>query len=61
MHYSRVSEFELSRREPSLLTLLAYARVAGLHLEVLVDDNIELPTDLPGKVVYPHSTRSSRR
>ncbi len=52
MHYSRISEFELSRREPSLLTLLAYARVAGVHLEDLVDDNIALPTELPGKVVY---------
>ena len=61
MHYSRVSEFELGRREPSLLTLLAYARVAGVHLEVLVDDDIPLPNDLPGKVVYPHSTRSARR
>jgi transcriptional regulator with XRE-family HTH domain len=61
MHYSRISEFELGRREPSLLTLLAYARVAGVHLEELVDDDIELPDDLPGKVVYPQSTRSIRR
>ena len=52
MHYSRISEFELGRREPSLLTLLAYARVAGIHLEDLVDDNVELPSQLPGKVVY---------
>ena len=61
MHYSRVSEFELGRREPSLLTLLAYARVAGVHLEVLVDDDIQLPNELPGKVVYPQSPRSTRR
>ncbi|HEX6045560.1 MAG TPA: helix-turn-helix transcriptional regulator [Pyrinomonadaceae bacterium] len=61
MHYSRVSEFELGRREPSLLTLLSYARVAGVHLEVLVDDDIALPAELPGKVVYPHSTHPSRR
>ena len=61
MHYSRVSEFELGRREPSLLTLLAYARVAGVHLEVLVDDDIPLPNELPGKVVYPQSARSTRR
>jgi transcriptional regulator with XRE-family HTH domain len=52
MHYGRISEFELGKREPSLLTLLAYARVAGVHLEDLVDDNLELPTQLPGKVVY---------
>jgi transcriptional regulator with XRE-family HTH domain len=52
MHYGRISEFELAKREPSLLTLLAYARVAGVHLEDLVDDNIALPTELPGRVVY---------
>jgi transcriptional regulator with XRE-family HTH domain len=61
MHYSRVSEFELGRREPSLLTLLAYARVARVHLEDLIDDDIALPAELPGNVVYPHSTRSIRR
>jgi hypothetical protein len=52
MHYGRISEFELGKREPSLLTLLAYARVAGIHLEDLVDDNIALPPELPGRVVY---------
>jgi hypothetical protein len=61
MHYGRVSEFELGKRDPSLLTLLAYARVAGVHLEVLVDDDIALPNDLPGNVGYPRSTRSGRR
>lgn len=53
MHYGRISEYELGRREPSLLTLLAYARVAGVHLEDLVDDTIALPEKLPGDVVYP--------
>jgi transcriptional regulator with XRE-family HTH domain len=50
--YHRISEYELGRREPSLWVLLAYARVAGLHLEVIVDDNLELPETLPGKVKY---------
>lgn len=53
MNYGRVSEYELGRREPSLLTLLAYARVAGVHLEDLADDTIALPERLPGNVVYP--------
>ena len=61
MHYGRISEFELGKREPSLLVLLAYGRVAGVHLEDLVDDDVALPTELPGKVVYPRSTRSIRR
>ena len=50
--YKRISEYESGRREPSLLVLLAYGRVAGIHLEEIVDDKIELPDKLPGKVKY---------
>jgi transcriptional regulator with XRE-family HTH domain len=53
MNYGRISEYELGRREPSLLTLLAYARVAGVHLEDLVDDTLMLPEKLPGDITYP--------
>ena len=50
--YKRISEYESGRREPSLLVLLAYARVAGIHLEEIVDDKLELPDKLPGNVKY---------
>ena len=50
--YHRISEYESGRREPSLWVLLAYARVAGVHLEDIVDDNIDLPDKLPGEVKY---------
>ena len=40
MFYTRVSEFETGRRQPPLLVLLSYARVAGIHIDDLVDDNI---------------------
>jgi transcriptional regulator with XRE-family HTH domain len=50
--YKRISEYESGRREPSLLVLLAYARVAAVHLEEIVDDKLELPDKLPGKVNY---------
>ena len=53
MHYGRISEYERGKREPSLWVLLAYARVAGIHLEDLVDDDIALPARLPGDVIYP--------
>ena len=42
-HYGRVSEYERGRRIPSLLTLLDYARLGGIHVDDLIDDNIELP------------------
>jgi transcriptional regulator with XRE-family HTH domain len=37
-----VSEFESGRREPSLLVLLKYARAAGVAVDTLVDDNLEI-------------------
>ena len=55
MHVGRISEYELSMREPSLLILLAYARVAGVHLEHIVDDDLDLPASLPGRVRYRRS------
>jgi len=55
-----ISAYELGNREPSLLVLLSYARVAGVYVDVLVDDELDLPAKLP---VRPRSggTRSSSR
>jgi transcriptional regulator with XRE-family HTH domain len=49
MQYARISEYETGQREPSLLTLLAYSRVAGVHMEFLADDELDLPDKLPAK------------
>lgn len=49
MKYARISEYETGQREPSLLTLLAYSRAAGIHMEVLADDELELPAEVPAK------------
>jgi transcriptional regulator with XRE-family HTH domain len=46
MKYARISEYELGIREPSLMTLLEYSRVAGVHMEVLADDELDLPERL---------------
>ena len=40
--YSRISEFELGRRQAPIVVLLAYARVAKVPLEEIVDDDLEL-------------------
>jgi transcriptional regulator with XRE-family HTH domain len=42
-----ISEFENGRREPSLLFLLAVARLAGVPMEMLVDDELDLSERLP--------------
>jgi len=38
-----ISRFEQGQREPPLLVLLAYARVADVTIDELVDDEIKLP------------------
>ncbi len=58
MHYSRISEYEKGSREPSLLTLLKYARVARVHMEDIVDDELDLPR-LPGTVKYTGTKRKA--
>jgi transcriptional regulator with XRE-family HTH domain len=42
-----ISAFEQGRREPPLPVLLQYARVAGVWMDVLVDDELDLPAKLP--------------
>ena len=50
-----ISSWEKGKREPDLLSLLAYARGAGICVEVLIDDKLDLPKDLPSKKTFhPH-------
>jgi transcriptional regulator with XRE-family HTH domain len=49
MVYSRISEFESGKGEPSLIILLEYARVGGVCVDVLIDDKLDLPARLPAK------------
>lgn len=50
IHYTRISEYELGKNEPALPILLRYARVAGVIVDVLIDDEMNLPDKLPGRV-----------
>jgi len=52
IRYSAISKYELDKNEPPLIVLLAYARVAQVHLEEIVDDEIDLPRKLPGTFDY---------
>ncbi|MBD0369775.1 MAG: helix-turn-helix transcriptional regulator [Pyrinomonadaceae bacterium] len=42
-----ISTYELGKREPSLPLLLRYARLAGVCVDILIDDELELPAKLP--------------
>ncbi len=38
-----ISRYETGQREPSLLVLLEYARIAEISTDVLIDDKLNLP------------------
>ena len=47
--YHRISDYELGKNEPPLDVLLSYARLAGVCVDVLIDDDLDLPAKLPAK------------
>lgn len=55
-----ISQFEQDKREPPLPLLLRYARVGGVSLEALVDDELDLPKAI-GKPVGRTSIRRKFR
>jgi transcriptional regulator with XRE-family HTH domain len=61
--YTTISKYELDKNEPPLEILLQYARVAGVHMEDIADDDSDLPEKLPGNVKHQGLKRSfhSRR
>jgi transcriptional regulator with XRE-family HTH domain len=64
MDYRRISEFERGTTEPHLSVVLQYARVAGVHMEDIVDDELDLPKKLPSNVIYQglkHKGSSDRK
>ena len=42
-----VSNYERDHREPALYVVLKYAKAAGVCLDALVDDELDLPEKLP--------------
>lgn len=45
-----ISTYELDQREPPLKVLLAYARAANVSVEAMIDDELNLPEELPSKL-----------
>lgn len=45
-HCNFICDYERGVRVPSLLEVLAYARAAGVSMDMLVDDNLDLPKRL---------------
>ena len=59
---TNISNYELDQREPPLFVLLQYAHLSGVCLDVLVDDDLELPKRLPSVPAhFGVQTRSIKR
>jgi transcriptional regulator with XRE-family HTH domain len=61
VYYTRISDYERDKRVPPLPLVLEYARAAGVHMEDIVDDELDLPPNLPGNVRYQGLKRSKSR
>jgi len=44
-----ISGFERGKREPPLPVLLRIAEMAGVYVDVLIDDDLDVPNTLPAK------------
>ena len=53
-----ISKYERGVRVPPLLTLLQYAKAASVFVDVLIDDELDLPAKLPA---IPKSEGIERR
>jgi transcriptional regulator with XRE-family HTH domain len=47
MFQSRISSYEIGTREPPLRVVLEYARAANVYVDVLINDDLDLPAKLP--------------
>ena len=50
--YTRISDYELDKSEPTLMILLQYSRLAGVSIDVLADDELDLPEKLPSRLKH---------
>lgn len=58
IEYNRISDFEVGTSEPTLIILLRYSRIAGVHTEALIDDELDLPDNLPGAINHEQIKRA---
>lgn len=60
IEYHAISRYEQGRREPPLMILLEYARAANVYVEVLIDDELDLPEKLPSAKKHEGVRRRGR-
>jgi len=47
LYRASISQYESGKIEPPLPVLLSYARLANIYVEVLIDDELDLPKKIP--------------
>jgi hypothetical protein len=57
---AEISMFERGIRVPPLPVLLEYARAVNVYVEVLIDDSLDLPAELPPREKHEGVPRKSR-
>lgn len=58
---SAISGYELGTREPPLPVLLKYAEEAGVWVDVLINDELDLPQILPSVPKHEGVRRNGKR
>ena len=61
IEYHIISRYERGEREPPLMILLEYARLANVYVEALIDDEVDLPDTLPSPTKSEGVRRSSKK
>ncbi|HEY9403576.1 MAG TPA: helix-turn-helix transcriptional regulator [Pyrinomonadaceae bacterium] len=61
-----ISAYEVGTGQPPLPVLLEYARAAGVWVDVLIDDQLDLPDRLPSNpkhegIKHPPASQSKKR
>ena len=59
LYQGSISGYERDTREPPLPVLLNYAHVAGICVDVLINDELDLPSKLPSTPDHKRSDRVS--
>ncbi|HVG32594.1 MAG TPA: helix-turn-helix transcriptional regulator [Pyrinomonadaceae bacterium] len=58
---AQISDFERGRRVPALPVILEYSRVAGVYMDALVDDQLDIPGMLPCSPKHAGISRRASR
>lgn len=65
LYEGHIGLYESGQREPPLPVLLRYARIAGVYVDVLIDDEMDLPDYLPAVMdvggIMPKPKRMGKR